>query len=71
MTMEIALAMLSLSAPVTVAILKFVPRKGDGGNSKHVTIREYDAFKDDLGDRLERIEDCIKDLDNYVRSRFE
>jgi hypothetical protein len=68
--MEIAIAMLSGSIPLTAAIIKLVPKR-DGGNGKHVSTREYDAFKYDLGDRLERIENGIDDLSSFVRSRFE
>lgn len=69
MTIEVALALLAASAPITAGIIVWRPGKKEN-NGKYVMVREYDSFRVDLGDRLNRIEGGIGDLCNYVKSRL-
>ena len=64
MPIEIALALLAFSAPITAGIV--MVRRGNG----HVTKREFDNFCRELGDRLSRIESSLHNLELLVRSRL-
>lgn len=68
MTMEISLALLAFSAPITAGIFVFRPQRN--GNGKYLTTREHDSFKADMGDRFTSIEGKIDGLSNYVKSRL-
>lgn len=70
MTMEIAIALLAFSAPITAGIIVFRPEKKEQPNGKYVTTREYDAFKSDLSARLDALEKELHDMNNFVRSRL-
>lgn len=62
-TLETALSLLAFSAPITAGIVKLVPRR----NGNHITVREYDTFKFELGDRLNKIEAKIDSLCALVK----
>jgi C-terminal processing protease CtpA/Prc len=62
-TIEIALALVAFSAPITAAIVKLVPRRAvryadRGENEPHtpyLTTREFDNFRSELSDRITEI----------------
>lgn len=56
-----ALTMLSLSAPVTVAIVKFVPRK-TAQRMDGVSHREFDAFRVEMRNSLTEIRKDLRDI---------
>jgi len=72
MTIEVSLALLAFAAPVTAAVFKFCPawNKPDGFY-KYVSLREYDAFKVDVGRRLDEIRTDLRELNNFLRSRLQ
>lgn len=68
--MEVALSLLAFSAPITAGIIVFRPAKKESSNGKYVTVREYDAAKADLSDRLGSFEKELHELNSFVRSRL-
>lgn len=70
MTMEIALALVAFSAPITAGILRFKNGNGNGNSSKYVPYREFDNHRHELSDRLTGIEGEIRDLKMYIQSRL-
>ena len=70
MTMEVSLALLAFSAPITASIIIFRPAKKEQPNGKYVMTREYDAFKHDLYARLGSLEKAFNSLNDFVRSRL-
>lgn len=67
--LPIAIAFLSFSAPITAAIVKFVPKKG-GDSGKYVTYREYAAATRVMHDRFDELKEDIRELSGYVKSRI-
>ena len=74
MTMEASIALIALSAPITAAILKFMPARKNG----YVTTREYDKDTADLGNklvgiggRLDALDTRMRDLTTAVNSHLE
>ena len=63
MTIELSLALLAASAPLTAVLIKFLPTK----NGKHVTIREYDKDTAGLGNKLVGIDGRLDALDTRMR----
>lgn len=76
MTLDISLALIAASAPLTAIILIFVPRKN--GKNGYLTKREYDLHRSDLGNklvgidgRLDALDTRMRDLTTEVNSRLE
>lgn len=76
MSMEMALtflsggmALLAASVPITAVIVR-AGRANGNGNGKHVTFREFDSFRMDIGDQLVEIKVSLTELEKYVRSRL-
>jgi hypothetical protein len=63
----IGLIFVSCSAPVTVAIIR---RNGNGNGKHHVTAREFDSFKAEIGDALVEIRYSVDRLEDLIRSRL-
>ncbi len=63
MSIEVSVALVAIAAPLTAAIVKFVPSR----NGKHVTTREYDLHRTDLLLRLNGIDTEIKGLSSGIQ----
>ena len=66
MTIEIGLALIAASAPLTAIILIYLPGK-NGKNGKYVTTREYDKDMVDHGNKLVTIDGRLDSLDTRMR----
>lgn len=73
MTIEIALALLAISAPITAAIITRERQHVEDC----VSLREYDKFRGDIGDaltdlrvRTKNIEDRLQELSVIVKSHW-
>lgn len=66
MTMEAALALLAVSAPVTVAIIKFRPSAPSGG----VTAREFRLFASMTRDSLNTLRNDVRELRSLITDRL-
>lgn len=66
--MEVALALIAASPPLTAAILRF--RRVNGGEGKYVTVREFDAHRADLGDTLVEIRASMRELEQLIKSHL-
>jgi hypothetical protein len=62
---EVSLALLSVSAPITAAIIQFTPRRNVGG----VTAREFRVFAASTRDALGVIRADIRELRNKLDER--
>ena len=75
MTIEISLALIAASAPLTAILLVYLPRKvvpddrhvTNGKNGKHITVREYDKDMGNLGNKLVGIDSRLDALDTRMR----
>jgi hypothetical protein len=68
MTMEWAVSLLSLSIPVTVAIIKFVPRRER--TSMGVTPREFRMFTKSVDDKFEMVRADIREIRQRIDERL-
>lgn len=67
MTMELSLALLALSAPITVAIVKFRPRTPQVGG---VTPREFRIFVASVRDNFDMLRADIRELRSKIDERL-
>lgn len=63
------LSVLGVFIALTAGILKIRPANGNG-NGKHVTTREFDAFRETVGDAMTEIRVSIHNLEQLFRTRL-
>ena len=69
MTLEISLALLAFSAPITAAIISFAPKREEKQTDApdfYVTTREFDNFRNELRANLAEIQNELALLNEHL-----
>ena len=67
MTMAYSIALLAFSAPITAAVIKYLPSK-NGRKNGYLTKREYDKDMAGLGDKLGGIDSRLLDMNARIHN---